>query len=149
VANPALPSTGQLNVPGTLVHQSLELSYSGPLPPPAALKQYDEIVPGAAARIIAQAEKQTDHRIKLEHKVVFSGVSRSWWGLWVAAFLVLFAMASGSILVYLGHDASGAVIATTGLAGLATVFIVGTNLQKSERIEKAKIMAGTKPGKSK
>jgi uncharacterized membrane protein len=31
--------------------------HSGPLPPPAIIAQYDEIVPGAAERIIQMAEK--------------------------------------------------------------------------------------------
>jgi len=45
-------------------------SFSGPLPPPQALREYDQIVPGLATRIVAQAERQTEHRISLEAKVV-------------------------------------------------------------------------------
>ena len=38
---------------------SLEASsFSGPLPPPELLKQYDEVVPGAAERIISMAEAE-------------------------------------------------------------------------------------------
>jgi uncharacterized membrane protein len=46
---------------------SVSTSFSGPIPPPLILKQYDDLVPGAAARILAQAEQQTAHRIALEN----------------------------------------------------------------------------------
>jgi uncharacterized membrane protein len=45
-------------------------SYSGPLPLPQQLQGYEEIVPGAADRIIRMAEKQSAHRIEIESKVI-------------------------------------------------------------------------------
>ena len=47
----------------TLLHQ-------GPLPLPAVLKQYDDIVPGAAERIMRMAEHQAQHRQDLEARVI-------------------------------------------------------------------------------
>jgi len=42
--------------------------WKGPLPPPAALQAFEEIVPGSAARIVAQFEEEAAHRRKLETK---------------------------------------------------------------------------------
>src|SRR5687768_10547088 len=42
------------------------MSWQGPLPPPEALRLYDEALPGAADRIIAMTEKQSTHRQALE-----------------------------------------------------------------------------------
>ncbi len=39
---------------------------SGPLPPPEMLAQYEEILPGAAERILSMAERQAEHRQKME-----------------------------------------------------------------------------------
>jgi uncharacterized membrane protein len=36
--------------------QTTLVRHQGPLPPPAILKQYDDVVPGAAERIITMAE---------------------------------------------------------------------------------------------
>lgn len=58
-----------------VVHQST--SFSGPLPPPEILRRFDEVVPGAAERIIKMAEEQSGHRRELEKKVIESDVSRS------------------------------------------------------------------------
>lgn len=43
------------------VHQQ-HVELSGPLPPPHVLADYDAAVPGAAARIIAMAEREMAHR---------------------------------------------------------------------------------------
>jgi uncharacterized membrane protein len=40
--------------------------FKGILPPPEYLEYYDRILPGAAERIIAMAEKQAEHRQFLE-----------------------------------------------------------------------------------
>jgi uncharacterized membrane protein len=39
-----------------------EMSYSGPVPPSSELRAHEEILPGAADRIITMAEKEQDHR---------------------------------------------------------------------------------------
>src|ERR1700733_12152413 len=56
-------------------------SYSGPIPPPEMLKEYDAIVPGSAGRILDTFHNQSHHRIELENKVINSDISRSNWGL--------------------------------------------------------------------
>ena len=44
--------------------------FSGPIPPPALLAEYEKIVPGSALRIFNRAETQSDHRIAMEAKVI-------------------------------------------------------------------------------
>lgn len=40
--------------------------WSGPLPSPDALERYNAVIPGAAERILAMAEKEMEHRHKRE-----------------------------------------------------------------------------------
>ena len=120
-------------------------SYSGPVPPPHILREYDQIVPGAAARILAQAEAQTQHRIKLEDKVTSSDICRSYWGLGIGAIVSLVPVFGGCILVAYGHDWAGAAIAGTSLASLAAVFVYGTTVRRNERRERTQIMTGQVP----
>lgn len=54
-----------------VIHAQME--FSGPLPPPQILGQYDEVLPGAAERILRMAEKQQDHRIGVDQ----SGIRRA------------------------------------------------------------------------
>lgn len=59
----------------------VEASFSGPLPPPAALEGYESTQPGAADRIIAMAEMQAKHRQEQEAKIIASNISHEKWGL--------------------------------------------------------------------
>ena len=106
--NPLLPSAPASGHAKKLVisqEQQLTASFSsGPLPPPQVLREYDEIVAGLAARIVAQAERQTEHRISLESKVIDSDIRRSRQGL-VCGFIVsLTCVVGGIIAVLMGHD---------------------------------------------
>ena len=40
----------------------LRASYSGPLPPPAAFRSYEEVMPGAAKDIMEMAQQEQKHR---------------------------------------------------------------------------------------
>jgi uncharacterized membrane protein len=44
--------------------------YSGPLPPPDSLEKYNQVLPGAADRILALTESQARHRLEVENKIV-------------------------------------------------------------------------------
>ncbi len=51
---------------GLVAHQS----YEGPLPPPKFFEQYEQVLPGAAERMMSSAEKQNDHRIRQEDRMI-------------------------------------------------------------------------------
>ena len=42
--------------------------FAGPIPPPPVMKQYEEILPGSADRILKMAENQSEHRQWMEKK---------------------------------------------------------------------------------
>ena len=44
--------------------------FSGPLPPPEILYQYNRIIPDGADRILSLVEKQQSHRMYLEKTVI-------------------------------------------------------------------------------
>lgn len=51
---------------------SAEYHHSGPIPDPMTLERYDQILPGAAERIIKMAEDQSTHRREIEKIVIIS-----------------------------------------------------------------------------
>lgn len=122
--------------------QIIAQGFSGPLPPPDMLRQYDEIAPGAAQQILSQAAEQTKHRIAMEKKVTHWDIIRSFAGLVVGLVVALGCIVGGCILVYTGHDWAGATIATASVVGLVSVFVYGTSMRRSERTQRAKIMTG-------
>ena len=68
------------DTPGQRKLTAIRTEWSGPLPPPQILQRYEEIVPGAADRILKMTEKQMNHRIDLEKTVIEGDAKRSYPG---------------------------------------------------------------------
>lgn len=117
-------------------------AYRGPVPPPQLLREYDEVVPGAADRILAMAEMQTMHRVDLEATVVKGDSRRSWVGLWLGFALCLGVLVAGVAVCFGGSPTAGAAIITTTIVSLAGIFVYGQTSRRIEREHKADLAAG-------
>lgn len=83
--------------------------YQGPLPPPAMLRGYEEVVPGSGERIIAMAERQAAHRQNIESRGQLFGFS-----------LAASAIAGGFLAAAFGLPlvgVSGVILAVATLSG--------------------------------
>lgn len=106
-----------------VVAHASSVEFSGPLPHPDILEHYDRIVPGLADRIVSMAEKQSDHRRKLEGIVISSDTRRANLGLWFALIVVIASLVSGTYLIKLGMSAEGLVIPGGVLATIVGAFV--------------------------
>jgi uncharacterized membrane protein len=112
-------------------------SFSGPLPPPEALEKYNQALPGAAERILTMAEKQGDHRRKLETKVVDSNVFVQKVGPFLGFVIAMTVVVGGMFLIVRGKDGYGLAAIIAALGSLAGVFIYGKTKQNRELAAKA------------
>lgn len=106
--------------------------FSGPIPPPDMLVQYNQASPGAADRIISMAEKEQTHRHSREssndvadNKIKVRG---QWLGI-VSLFLILLL---AGYLAYLGHPNSAVTLAIGTVASVVGIFVFGKKIQSSE-----------------
>jgi uncharacterized membrane protein len=111
----------------SLLRVRREQYFVGPLPPPNILKQYDDVVPGAANRIITVFENENEHRHGLERKIVKTESRDSLLGVVSAFILCIVALIGCIFLISSGHEVYGIILGGFGLTGLATTFIVGRN----------------------
>lgn len=111
-------------------------SFMGPLPPPEILRGYEDVLPGAADRILKMAETQASHRQGLESIAVNGGNRRSWWGLALGFIISLVVFGLGTAIVLEGHSAAGATVMSVDVVGLAGVFVYGQQSQRKERLRK-------------
>jgi len=118
--------------------------HAGPLPPADSLAQYDQVVPGAAERIMAMAEQQAVHRQLMEKKVIESDILNSRKGLNYGIIIGLTAVIGGCACVMTGHDVSGSIIGGTGLTSLVGVFVYGSRERRKERETRLKIQTKEK-----
>jgi uncharacterized membrane protein len=122
----------------TVRHQSGQLlvqqqQYSGVLPLPTHLEKYEEILPGAAERIMKMAEDQSVHRRSLESKAIDSDIKNSQLGLWFGFIIGVFGIGCGAFLMYSGKLIEGGLIGGGTLASLVGVFIYGSRQRRLER----------------
>ena len=106
--------------------------YSGPLPVAQQFQQYEQILPGAAERILKQAEREQENRflndtrtheandaiIKTTHIEKMSGII-------IGGIICIGIVVTGAGLVFSGHDWAGASIVGATVVGVATAFVTG------------------------
>lgn len=97
----------------------------GPLPPPETLRSYDEIVPGAADRIMKMAEQQAAHRQELERQTVTATFQIYTRGQWFGLLIGVFGLAAAVIIAIYGSAWAGTIIGGTTLVGLVSAFLYG------------------------
>ena len=118
---------------------SITHSWSAPIPSPATLREFEMVVPGLAERIVRKTELQSEHRMKMESTVIGGDSKRSYIGLVFAFILSLAIIASGTYIAIVVHPWAGSSVIGTGVAGLAGVFVYGTNSRRRERERKESI----------
>lgn len=102
--------------------------FSGPIPPPEIIEKYNEVVPGAADRIITMAEKEANHRHDIDKKKLKERTR----GQWFAAILTLAAFFLIYIALINNRTLVASIIAGSTIIGLAAIFITGSFIRKSE-----------------
>jgi uncharacterized membrane protein len=106
--------------------------FSGPLPPPEALAKYNDILPGAADRIITMAEHQQVHRHQIEKMVIGSNATTQKVGVAAAFIIAMTAICGGIWLTSKGMSGSGLTTIIGALAALVGVFVYGKSEQKKQ-----------------
>jgi uncharacterized membrane protein len=120
-------------------------AYRGPLPHPAVLRQYDEVIPGFAREYADSFIRQGKHRQRLEWVHLLNGIIRSYLGL-LAGFIVVLVFGYWSVqLIREGHEVSGTLFGTVDLAALAGVFIYGYQKVAEDLRDKRQRMEQLKP----
>ena len=111
--------------------------YSGPLPPPKMMRDYEEILPGSADRILSSAERrQRDHARYELLGLVFGFV----------AALALIGLSAYAIALGFAWQSVGVVIGS--IAGTAGTFIYSNQARRKELREKrAALQQPSKPSK--
>ena len=99
--------------------------YSGPIPHPEHLKQYEELVPGAADRLISMAENENAHRQKEEDKIINAEIINKNRGQIFGFILMLICLIGGFVLIAIGKNGYGIAGLIGAAATLALAYIYG------------------------
>ena len=116
-----------------------EEAYSGPIPPPAFLRDLKTIMEDGPERVFKMAEKQqtsivegqTESLKQNKINIIFQFVANII-SLLASISVIVFCSFIGYKVTIAGHDAVGGVIFGTTIVGVVTLFITG-KLKKSDR----------------
>lgn len=110
--------------------------YSGPLPPSEDFANYERTLPGAANRILEMAEKQLNHRIGNENKIIDNTIIQTNRGQWIGAVLAAFGLAIALVLGLYGHDILAGSIGVTTVIYLAVLFVTNQEPKELKHVNK-------------
>lgn len=109
---------------------SSSVSMSGPLPPPSILAGYEQVLHGAAERIVSMAEKEQEHRHSFDNKCQRTDSRDSLLGILCAFLLGIAALFAGVIVIMRVPNkvgaVTGSVLGISGIASIVATFIRGT-----------------------
>lgn len=101
------------------------------LPSADLLKRYEEIVPGAAEKIIWMYERETEQRLALEREMRETGLRFARFGAVLSAIISIASLAAAFSLLFHGADVAAAII---GLAvpamGLLQFLLTNKHLER-------------------
>ncbi len=105
---------------------SYQEGWEGPMPPPAVLRGYEQVVPGAAARILEMAEKALTGHVDRDNRLAEAEVDIAKTGQTMAFLLTLIALIASIVFFAKGNEVAGGF-----LIGLPVVLLIRSFLPSS------------------
>lgn len=103
--------------------------FSGPLPPPEMLAQYNQAAPNAADRIIAMAEQEQAHRQQLERSQAENDHTLKTRGQLFGILSLIAILLLAAFLAYLGNAASAVTLTVGTIATIVSIFVLGKRIK--------------------
>jgi uncharacterized membrane protein len=120
--------------PGELVYRSYE--FSGPIPSPEIFAGYDRALPNGADRVMKMAEREQEHRHRMEDTIVRKESFEKRVGLVFAFVLAAFALGvSAYLLIWTNKSVPGLTTFIISFVGLALAFLGAKKQKRSDENE--------------
>jgi len=103
------------------VHQ--QVAWSGPIPPPNQLAEFEAIIPGSAERILKMAEQEGEHTREIQRRAVIADIRSQYLG---QIFGLIFSLGTVIMIYWLamaGHEVVASILAGATLATVSIAFI--------------------------
>ena len=104
-------------------HTIVRAEWSGPLPPPSVLREFDLLVPNGAQRIFDQFEREATHRRELENKQLHFTIRNSLIGQLLAGIYAVCAFGVTGYAIYAHADWLAAILGGGTIVGGIVAFL--------------------------
>jgi uncharacterized membrane protein len=102
--------------------QKLSVSYQGPLPTSSEFLGYEQVLPGAADRILTMTEKEAERRRENQDKLVNASIKYSGRGQIFAFGISILALIGVGCSMYFAMPIASIAPAIIAITGLASIF---------------------------
>ncbi|GGB37994.1 hypothetical protein GCM10011505_19410 [Tistrella bauzanensis] len=119
----SVADSGELRL--VIAQHEQHVAISGPLPPPDILAQYEDIVPGAAARIVSWAEKEQAHRHAIDSDGLRADIIYARAGLYGGIALSVFFVIAALFAADAGHTTLATILAGATIASVIPAVVHG------------------------
>jgi uncharacterized membrane protein len=103
--------------------QEVSVSYQGPLPTSREFAGYEQVLPGAADRILAITEKEADNRRESQAKLINASIKYSGRGQIFALIVSIFSLAGVGLSICFSAPLASIAPTVIAITGLASIFI--------------------------
>lgn len=97
--------------------------FSGPIPPPHILEKYEAILPGAAERILAMAEKNSAHQIEIDKAIVDGKLKELSTGQKLGFYIAILALCAAVVCSIYGDSETARIMGGSTIVGLVVAFL--------------------------
>lgn len=111
-------------------------TFSGPMPPPDLVREYEAILPGAARYFFTALEGQTVHRQAIERKVIDAAIRGEKMGMWLGFALAMISILSGTFLIHEDKDPQGLSLIVGTMVSLCAVFVYSRTKSRRDAKER-------------
>lgn len=123
-----MPDDGERREAVTQVEAHFE-QFSGPIPPPGAMRGYEDVLPGSADRILSMAERE--QKLQMAYAML---------GLFLGFMAALALIALSAYIVSLGFAWQSVGVVIGSIAGTAGTFVYSTHSRRQALREKRQTM---------
>ncbi|XJS09831.1 DUF2335 domain-containing protein [Aerococcaceae bacterium WGS1372] len=110
--------------------------YSGPIPHPDLLREFNDIIPNGADRILKMTEVQSKHRQEIEKLVITAKNRDSRNGVYFAGLIGIIAIIGTIVLIAIDKTFAGLIVGGGTLGSLVGIYIKGTYIGEKDLDEK-------------
>lgn len=97
-------------------------SFKGPLPPPALYREYENILPGIAERLLKMTEDEQKNRHQIQDKLVSSSIKYGNRGQWMGFTIGMTALCATALCAYYGQTIPAFLLGGTSITGAVTAW---------------------------
>lgn len=129
IKDPATKQQLEVTIAGAIARSA----FTSPYPPPEILRAYGEVIPGLDKTLVAKVDAQTTHRQELERHVIMGNARRADRGQVIAGTIGILGLIFALAIALLADPWAGVAFGGIDLAGLAGVFVYGSQQQRQPR----------------